>query len=177
MCSAWWPRRLGRPVKWIADRSEDFLTDLHGRDATIDAEFGFDDAGNFLALVVHFDMNIGAYLDGRNIGGGPANYPGVMGVCRIGPTAARAYGVYSNIHSLGPYRGAGRPEATYSIERLVDLAARELGRDPFELRMQNLIPAEAMPYDTGVVFEYDCGEFVRSISQVRELSRIIHHGA
>jgi len=163
-------RALGRPVKWIADRSEDFLSDMHGRDATIDAALGFDDAGNFLGLAVHFDMSIGAYLDGRNLGAGPANYPGIMGVYRIGRSAVRAYGVYTNVHSLGPYRGAGRPETTYTIERLVDLAAKELGRDPFELRQQNLIPPEAMPYDTGVVFEYDSGEFIENMKQAEELS-------
>ncbi len=163
-------RALGRPVKWIADRSEGMLTDNHGRDATIDASLGFDDDGNFLGLAVHFDMNIGAYLDGRNLAAGPANFPGIPGVYRIGPTSARAYGVYTHIHSLGPYRGAGRPEATYAIERLIDLAAADLGVDPFELRMRNLIPPEAMPYDTGLVFEYDCGEFMENMKQAAELS-------
>jgi len=165
-------RALGRPVKWIADRSEGFLTDNHGRDATIDAELGFDDEGNFLGLAVHFDMNIGAYLDGRNLAAGPANYPGIPGVYRIGPTAARAYGVYTNVHALGPYRGAGRPEATYAIERLIDLAALGLGADPFELRMRNLIPPEAMPYDTKLVFEYDCGEFMENMKQASEIADI-----
>ncbi|MCH8953090.1 MAG: molybdopterin-dependent oxidoreductase, partial [Proteobacteria bacterium] len=84
--------------------------------------------------------------------------------------AATAYGVFSNIHTLGPYRGAGRPDATYAIERLLDLAAAELGLDPFELRLRNLIPPEAMPYHTGFMFEYDCGEFAENMKQAAELS-------
>ena len=77
----------------------------------------------------------------------------------IGPTAAEAYGVYTHTHTTGPYRGAGRPEATYCIERLLDLAAADLGVDPFDLRRRNLVPSSEMPWNTGFMFEYDCGEF------------------
>ncbi|MDH3665914.1 MAG: xanthine dehydrogenase family protein molybdopterin-binding subunit [Paracoccaceae bacterium] len=163
-------RSLGRPVKWIAERSEDFLTDMHGRDTTIDAALGFDDDGNLLGVSAHYDMNIGAYLGGLAVAAGPANFPGITGVYRVGPSAARAYGVYTHIHTLGPYRGAGRPEATYVIERLIDMAAAELGIDPFELRLKNLVPPEAMPYDTGVAYEYDCGEFEENMRQAADIS-------
>jgi len=163
-------RALGRPVKWIADRSESFLSDDHGRDTTVSATLGFDDNGALLGLTAHFDLNIGAYLSGRSLAAGLGNLGGISGVYRIGPTAATAYGVFSNIHTLGPYRGAGRPDATYAIERLLDLAAAELGLDPFELRMRNLIPPEAMPYNTGFMFEYDCGEFAENMKQAAELS-------
>ncbi|MHA1527680.1 MAG: xanthine dehydrogenase family protein molybdopterin-binding subunit [Alphaproteobacteria bacterium] len=163
-------RALGRPVKWIADRSEAFLTDDHGRDTTVSATLGFDDNGGLLGLTAHFDLNIGAYLSGRSLAAGLGNLGGISGVYRIGPTAATAYGVFTNIHTLGPYRGAGRPDATYVIERLLDLAAAELGVDPFELRMRNLIPPEAMPCHTGFLFEYDCGEFAENMKQAAELS-------
>jgi len=163
-------RALGRPVKWVADRSESFLTDDHGRDTTVNATLGFNDDGALLGLVAHFDLNIGAYLSGRSLAAGLGNLGGISGVYRIGPTAATAYGVFSNIHTLGPYRGAGRPDATYTIERLLDLAAAELGLDPFELRLRNLIPPEAMPHHTGFLFEYDCGEFAGNMNKAAELS-------
>lgn len=150
--------QLGRPVKWVSDRTEAALVDDHGRDMAIDAELGFDDAGNLLGLKAHFDINIGAFLQGRSLGG-LGNLGGISGPYRIGPTAADAYGVYTHTHTTGPYRGAGRPEATYCIERLLDLAAADLGMDPFELRRKNLVPPEEMPWHTGFLFEYDCGEF------------------
>ncbi len=165
-------RRLGRPVKWIADRSEDFLTDDHGRDTTIDATLGFDDEGKLLGLAAHFDFNIGAYLAQRSMAAGIGNIGGISGTYRIGPTAATAHGVFTNLNTLGPYRGAGRPDATYVIERLMDLAARELGMDPFELRMKNLVPPEAMPWDTGFMFEYDCGEFAENMKMAADTADI-----
>ena len=165
-------RSLGCPVKWIADRSEDFLTDNHGRDTTIEATLGFDDDGTLLGVTAHYDMNIGAYLGGLAVAAGPANFPGITGVYRVGPSAARAYGVYTNVHTLGPYRGAGRPEATYVIERLMDMAAAELGLDPFEFRLKNLVPPEDMPYHTGVAYEYDCGEFKENMKQAADLAAL-----
>ncbi|HUS53959.1 MAG TPA: xanthine dehydrogenase family protein molybdopterin-binding subunit [Thermohalobaculum sp.] len=161
-------RQIGRPVKWIADRSEGFLTDDHGRDTVIDATLGFDDDGKILGLTAHFDLNIGAYLSGRSLAAGLGNLGGISGVYRMGPTAATAYGVYTHVCTLGPYRGAGRPDATFAIERLLDMAAAGLGVDPFEMRMRNLIPPEAMPYHTGFMFEYDCGEFAENMKQASE---------
>lgn len=151
-------RQLGRPVRWISDRTEAALVDDHGRDMRFDATLGFDNDGSLLGLHAHFDINIGAFLQGRSLGG-LGNLGGISGPYRIGPTAADAYGVYTNTHTTGPYRGAGRPEATFCIERLMDLAAADLGVDPFEFRRQNLVAPDAMPYDTGFMFEYDCGEF------------------
>ncbi len=151
-------RKLARPVKWVSDRNEAALVDDHGRDMAIDAALGFDDDGNLLGLTAHFDINIGAFLQGRSLGG-LGNLGGISGPYRIGPTAADAYGVYTHTHTTGPYRGAGRPEATFCIERLMDLAAAELGMDPFELRRRNLVGPDEMPWHTGFLFEYDCGEF------------------
>jgi carbon-monoxide dehydrogenase large subunit len=160
-------RDLKRPVRWIADRTEASLADDHGRDMRFDAALGMDDQGNLLALRVHFDINIGAYLQGRSLGG-LGNIGGISGVYRIGPTAAEAHGVYTHSHTTGPYRGAGRPEATYCIERLMDLGAAEIGMDPFEFRRRNLVPPEAMPWNTGFMFEYDCGEFEQNMRTAAE---------
>ena len=160
-------RALGRPVKWVSDRTEAALVDDHGRDMRFDGTLGFDDDGNLLGLHVHWDINIGAFLQGRSLGG-LGNLGGISGPYRIGPTAAEAYGVYTNTHTTGPYRGAGRPEATYCIERLLDLAASDLGMDPFELRRRNLVAPEEMPWHTGFMFEYDCGEFEENMRVAAE---------
>jgi aerobic carbon-monoxide dehydrogenase large subunit len=151
-------RHFGRPVRWISDRTEAFLTDDQARDAGIEAELALDAGGHFLALKAHFDVNIGAHFSGRSLFL-INNVGGVAGVYRIPAISAEIRGIFSNTAPTAPYRGAGRPEATYAIERLVDLAARQLGVDPFELRRRNLIPPEAMPYKTALVFTYDCGEF------------------
>ena len=162
-------RSLGLPVKWVSDRTEAALVDDHGRDMRFDAQLGFNDDGDLLGLRVHWDINIGAYLQGRSLGG-LGNMGGISGVYRIGPTAAECYGVYTNTHTTGPFRGAGRPEATYCIERLLDLAAAELGIEPFELRRRNLVPADAMPWNTGFLFDYDCGEFEENMNVAAQLA-------
>jgi aerobic carbon-monoxide dehydrogenase large subunit len=151
-------RKLGRPVRWIAQRHESFLADDHGRDISFAAELGVDGDGRLKALKVDFTVNVGCYLSGRslfllnNIGG-------IAGVYRIANIEAGVTGVFTNTMTNAPYRGAGRPEATYVIERLIDIAAHDLGLDPFALRRRNLVPPSAMPYDTGFLFKYDCGEF------------------
>ncbi len=165
----WAARRLGRPVRWISERREAFLSDDHGRDVHIDASLALDADGRFLALKVNLDVNIGCYLSGRSlfmIG----NSGGIAGVYRIPSISGLIRGVFTNIQTSAPYRGAGRPEATYTIERLIDLAALKLGVDPFELRMRNLVPPTAMPYDTGFTFTYDCGEFEGNMSVAAEIA-------
>jgi carbon-monoxide dehydrogenase large subunit len=151
-------RRLQRPVRWISERRESFLADDHGRDMSVEASLSLDEDGRFLALKADFTVNVGAYLSGRSLFM-VNNIGGIAGVYDIGAIAASITGVYTNTMTNAPYRGAGRPEATYTIERLIDLAARELQIDPFELRQRNLVTPAAMPYDTGFVFTYDCGEF------------------
>ncbi|MBS0242807.1 MAG: xanthine dehydrogenase family protein molybdopterin-binding subunit [Proteobacteria bacterium] len=151
-------RRLKRPVRWISERRESFLADDHGRDMHIDAALALDKDGKFVALTADYTVSIGAYLSGRSLFM-VNNIGGVAGVYRIPSMAATITGAYTNTMSNAPYRGAGRPEATYTIERLIDMAARELGIDPFELRRRNLVAPVQMPYDTGFVFTYDCGEF------------------
>jgi carbon-monoxide dehydrogenase large subunit len=159
----WAAKRLGRPVKWTSDRREGFVTDEHGRDNLSTAELALDANGKFLALRVAINLNIGAYLTPRSAGPGTNNVGGVAGVYTTPAIHVQTTGVFSNTTVTGPYRGAGRPEATYAIERVIDVAAHELKIDPIELRRRNLIPPTAMPFKTGLVFTYDCGDFARGM--------------
>ena len=159
----WAARRLGRPVKWTSGRSEGFVTDEHGRDNTSTAELALDGDGKFLALRVAIGLNIGAYLTPRSAGPGTNNVGGLAGMYTTPAIHVQTTGVFSNTTPTGPYRGAGRPEATYAIERVIDLAAAELKIDPIELRRRNLIAPNAMPFKTGLLFTYDCGDFARGM--------------
>jgi len=166
----WAAKRLGRPVKWTSSRREGFVSDEHGRDNVSTAELALDAGGKFLALRVAITLNIGAYLTPRSAGPGTNNVGGVAGVYTTPAIHVATTGVYTNTTPTGPYRGAGRPEATYAIERVIDVAARELGQDPVELRRKNLIPASAMPFKTGLVFTYDCGDFARGLDMALGLA-------
>ena len=159
----WAARRLGRPIKWTSDRSEGFVTDEHGRDNVSTVELALDASGTFLGLRVAITLNVGAYLTPRSAGPGTNNVGGVAGVYTTPAIHVQTTGVFTHTTPTGPYRGAGRPEATYAIERVIDLAAAELKLDPIELRRRNLIPSSAMPFKTGLVFTYDCGEFGRGL--------------
>jgi aerobic carbon-monoxide dehydrogenase large subunit len=166
----WAARRLGRPVKWTSDRREGFVSDEHGRDNVSSAELALDADGKFLALRVAITLNIGAYLTPRSAGSGTNNVGGVAGVYTTPAIHVQTTGVYTNMTPTGPYRGAGRPEATYAIERVIDVAARELKVDPLALRRRNLIPSSAMPFKTGLVFTYDCGDFARGLDMALSLA-------
>jgi carbon-monoxide dehydrogenase large subunit len=165
----WAARRLGRPVKWTSGRHEGFISDEHGRDNVSTAELALDADGTFRALRVAITLNIGAYLTPRSAGSGTNNVGGVAGVYTTPAIHLQTTGVYTNMTPTGPYRGAGRPEATYAIERVIDVAARELGLDPLALRRRNLIPSSAMPFKTGLVFTYDCGDFPRGLEMTLAL--------
>jgi carbon-monoxide dehydrogenase large subunit len=165
----WAARHLGRAVRWTATRGESFLSDEQGRDVAIVAKLGLDAQGNFTALQVRLEVNIGSHLSARStsqIG----NFGGIAGVYRTPAILGEAVGYFTNTHPIAAYRGAGRPEATYVIERIIDVAAGEMGMDPVDLRRRNLIPPEAMPYQTPFVFRYDCGEFERNMDRALELS-------
>ena len=166
----WAAKRLGRPVKWTSDRREGFVTDEHGRDNVSTAELALDANGKFLALRVAITLNVGAYLTPRSAGPGTNNVGGVAGVYTTPAIHLQTTGVFSNTTPTGPYRGAGRPEATYAIERVIDVAALELKIDPVELRRRNLIPTTAMPFKTGLVFTYDCGDFGRGMDMALDLA-------
>ena len=167
----WAARRLNRPVRWISDRTEGFLTDEQAREMHISAELGLDADGKFTALKLRWDCNLGAYTSGRS-GWGVGNIGGIAGTYIIPAIAAEVCGVMTHTVPTAAYRGAGRPEATYAIERLIDVAARELGISPSELRRRNLIPPEAMPYKTALTFTYDCGEFEGNMKLAAELSEL-----
>ncbi len=165
----WAALHLKRPVRWTAMRSESFLADEHARDVYVTAELGLDAQGKFTALKVRYDINVGGYMSSRS--SAPVNnIGGISGVYTTPATAAEAFGIFTNTQTTAAYRGAGRPEATYAIERVIDVAAAELGIDPAELRRRNLIPSSAMPYRTPFLFEYDCGDFEANLDKALELA-------
>ena len=168
---SWAARKLNRPVRWISERTEGLLTDEQAREMHIAAELGLDANGKFTALKLRWDCNLGAYTSGRS-GWGVGNIGGIAGVYDIPAIAAQVCGVMTHTVPTAAYRGAGRPEATYAIERLIDVAARETGVSPYELRRRNLIPPTAMPYKTALTFTYDCGEFEGNMLKAAELSEL-----
>ena len=157
---AWAARRLRRPVRWMAARSEAFVSDTQGRDHRTRATLGVDAQGRFLALRVNTQADLGAYVStfGAAIPG-PIYSALLAGVYRTPAIAIEVTGVYSNSVPTDAYRGAGRPEACYVLERLADQAAAKLGIDRAEIRRRNLIPKQAMPYKTPIGPTYDCGDF------------------
>jgi len=158
--AVWAARRVGRPVKWIGGRDEAFLSDTQGRDHTTHAELALDADGHFLALRVETLANVGAYLSTFGASIPSVIYTAVLaGVYRTPAVAVEVTTVFTNTVPVDAYRGAGRPEATYVLERLADKAARELGLDRVEIRRRNMIPPDAMPYATPVGPVYDCGDF------------------
>ena len=157
-------RLTGRPVKWIGERSESLQSDEHCRDNVTEAELGLDAAGRFVALRVRTVCNLGAYYTADRNAGPPTNNIGVLAGTYVIPAIhVETSGILTNTMMTGPYRGAGRPEAAYVVETMVDLAAAELGVDPAELRRRNMIPAAAMPYRTALVYTYDSGDFGRNL--------------
>ncbi len=152
-------KRIGRPVRWVADRSESFLSDFHARDNVSTAELALDAEGRFLALRVTTIANLGAYLGFNTPHSSTNNLGGLAGVYRTPAISAEVRGVHTHTQPTAPYRGAGRPEASYAIERIIDVAAAEMGIDRVALRRRNLIPPDAMPFKTGLVFTYDSGAF------------------
>ena len=153
-------RDLGRPVKWIDDRSGAFLSDYQGRDMIADAALALNEEGDFLGMRIDMIGNLGAYMtpfgpvmpSGNIMKNAASLYktPAIAVTCRC---------VFTNAVTIAPYRGAGRPEGNYIMERLIDAAARETGRDKLELRRRNMIPANAIPFKAASGLEYDSGDF------------------
>ena len=166
----WAAKRVGRPVKWLSDRSESFLSDFNGRDQIADAELALDKDGNILALRATTYTNMGCQQ-------GPSGaHPPLIGARMLSGTYAipamhvRAHGVLTHTMTLTTYRGAGRPEATFLLERMIDMAAREFGFDPVEIRRKNMIGPKRMPYQTAVGETYDCGEFTEVLDKTVNLA-------
>jgi len=159
----------GRAVKWMSTRTEAFLSDAQARDNVTDAELALDEEGIFLAMRVKTVAAIGAYLQ-NNMPAFFLNAGTLAGCYRTPAIYADITGVFTNTNPVRPYRGNGRPEAAYVIERMVDLAADELAIDPVELRRRNYISPGQMPFKTGLTFTYDSGEFEKNMDLALELA-------
>ena len=153
-------RLLGRPVKWTDERGESFLSDSHGRDHDMEQEIALDAKGRILALRVTGYGNIGAYLSNGTVLQPTGNVVrNTIGVYATPLQEVTSKAMFTNTSPVGPYRGAGRPEGNYYIERLLDTAAREMGIDPAEIRRRNHIQPDALPYKTPAGTTYDSGDF------------------
>ncbi|WP_373497228.1 xanthine dehydrogenase family protein molybdopterin-binding subunit [Aquiflexum sp.] len=160
----WASKEIGRPIKWTAERHESFIMDAHGRDHITKAEMGFDKDGKIVGLRVKTLANLGAYLSTFSTGVPTYLYGTLLqGLYTTPKINVDVTGVFTNTTSVDAYRGAGRPEASYLLERLMDLAALEMGRDPAELRFQNFIPpfdgVNQPGYQTQVALQYDSGNY------------------
>ncbi|MEI2387071.1 xanthine dehydrogenase family protein molybdopterin-binding subunit [Breoghania sp. JC706] len=155
----WAARQLGRPVRWLSSRNEAFQGDPHARDQASHAALALDAEGRFLALKVTTLANQGAYFSRNTPTSAIGNVGGLAGVYRTPAIAVEVRGVHTHTQPITPYRGAGRPEATYIIERLIDLAAARTGIDRVDLRRRNMISPAEMPFRTGLTYTYDSGDF------------------
>ncbi len=164
-------RKFQRPVKWAAERSEGFISDDHGRDNLTTATLALDGNGRFLAIKIDTIANMGAYLS--NFAPFVATLCGCVmltGCYDIPAAYVNVKGVFTHTQPVDAYRGAGRPEAAYVVERVVDAAARQIGVSGAELRRRNFIRPDAMPYDTALGLTYDSGEFAQNMDQAIELA-------
>jgi len=156
----WGSRKVGRPVKWTSDRSEAFMSDAHGRDHISHAKLALDASGKFLALKVSTQANLGAYLS--TFGSSVPTYlyaTLLSGPYDLAAIYAEVKAAFTNTVPVDAYRGAGRPEAAYLLERLVDKAARQIGMDRIEIRRKNFIRTDQFPYQTAVALQYDIGDY------------------
>ncbi len=172
----WAARRLGRAVKWVADRSEEFVSGAQGRDNHTRARLALDGNGRFVALEVATAANLGAYLS-TNGPGSSTNSPATAmgGVYVIPAVTMDVRGVFTNTVPIDAYRGAGKPEANYLIERLIDVAARRLGWDPVSLRRRNLITE--FPYRSALGMNIDCGRFAANLEDALSRARDAEYAA
>ena len=167
----WAARAINRPVKWVASRSESYVTDAHGRDHVTHCNLAVKNDGTITGLYVSTWANMGAYISTFGPLIPTALYITLFsGVYKIPAIFGEMWGVLTNTVPVDAYRGAGRPEASYLLERLVDLAARKLGMDPLEIRRKNLIPADAFPYQTPVALMYDSGNYQKLFDTAEELA-------
>jgi len=165
----WAAGKLKRPVRWTADRSESFMSDAHGRDHHSHAELALDKDGKFLALRVDTTANMGAYLSTFASCIPTYLYATLLaGVYTTPAIYVEVKAVFTNTVPVDAYRGAGRPEATFLLERLVDVAAREMGMDRVEIRRRNFIPTNAFPYQTPVALQYDSGDYFSTLEQAQK---------
>ncbi len=171
----WAAKKVGRPVKWVADRSESFLADAHGRDHVTHAELALDVTGKIAAMRVKTVANIGAYMSTFSSSVPTYLYATLLsGQYDIPHIYCEVDAVYTNTAPVDAYRGAGRPEATFVVERLVEVSARELGIEPAELRRKNFI--SKFPHQTPVIMTYDAGDYNASLAKAMELADVKNFG-
>jgi carbon-monoxide dehydrogenase large subunit len=167
----WAARRVGRPVKWTSDRSEAFVTDAHGRDHVTHAEMAFGEGGKITAIKVKTIANLGAYMSTFSSSVPTYLYATLLsGQYDIPAIYCEVDAVYTNTAPVDAYRGAGRPEATFVVERLVEVGAREQGMDPAELRRKNFI--KTFPHQTPVIMNYDAGDYGASLKKALDLADV-----
>lgn len=166
---AYLARVLAKPVKWVESRSESFVATIHGRAQVADLEMALDPEGKILGLRGRVVADLGAYILETTLGNAPGTLLMLQGPYAIPAIEVELVAVYTNATPTGAYRGAGRPEATYYLERLVDIAARELGMDPAELRLRNLIRGP-FPYKTLTGAKYDSGAYPETLHKLLELA-------
>ncbi|MGC1776658.1 MAG: xanthine dehydrogenase family protein molybdopterin-binding subunit [Xanthobacteraceae bacterium] len=165
----WASKRVGRPVKWVCDRSEAFLADAHGRDHVTRAEMAFDADGKILGLRAKTVANLGAYMSTFSSSVPTYLYATLLsGQYKIPQIYCEVDAVYTNTVPVDAYRGAGRPEATFVVERLVEVGAREMSQDPAELRRKNFVTQ--FPHQTPVIMAYDAGDYGASLKKAMELA-------
>ncbi len=171
IAALWAAKHIGRTIKWTADRAESFLTDNQGRDQVNDAELALDKEGRMLAVRIHTISNAGAYASVMGPGVSCLGAGGLqVGVYAIPAMYLNVTPAFTNTTPTDAYRGAGRPEAAYIIERLVDAAAREMGIAPDELRARNFIRPDQMPYATAGGYIYDSGDFLNVMNEAKRLA-------
>ena len=164
ICSLFASKKVGRPVKWISERTEAFLSDTHGRDHLTKAKMALDKNGIFLGVKINTTANLGAYLSNFAIFIPTLAGTAMLAGCYKTPAIyVNVLGVFTNTPAVDAYRGAGRPEASFVIERLVDIAGIKTGLGPIEIRRRNLIPANEMPYKTALNHTYDSGDFISNM--------------
>jgi carbon-monoxide dehydrogenase large subunit len=169
--ATWAAKKVGRPAKWTAERSESFMSDAQGRDHVTKAALALDDDGTFLGLRVHTDANLGGYLSTFGPCVPTYLYATLFSGCYTTPAIyANVKGVFTNTVPVDAYRGAGRPEAAFVLERLVDKAAGVLGMDRVEIRRKNFIQPDQFPYQTPVALEYDIGDYDGTLDEVLRIS-------
>ncbi|MER3479542.1 MAG: xanthine dehydrogenase family protein molybdopterin-binding subunit [Meiothermus sp.] len=166
---AYLARKLGKPVKWVEGRAESFVATVHGRAQVADLEMALDQEGKILGLRGRVVADLGAYILETTLGNAPGTILMLQGPYEIPAVDLELVSVYTHATPTGAYRGAGRPEATYYLERLVDMAARELGMDPAELRLKNLIRGP-FPYKTLTGAKYDSGAYPETLRHLLELA-------
>jgi carbon-monoxide dehydrogenase large subunit len=166
----WASKKLRRPVKWVATRSESMMTDHTGRDLISHGEIALDEKGKILAIRSQSLFQIGAYFVGPGMVSGLFSLRFIPEAYDVQTIHIVCRGIFTNTPQAGPYRGAGRPEAAYFTERMVEHAAKQIGMDVAEIRRVNLIPPDKFPYNTPTLYTYDSGEFARLLDKCVEMA-------